>query len=138
MDNITLERVWEDAEIFQIEVLAESAWVKASVRSYTDVSSLKELSSKIFNLTNMKISEFIWENGKKGVGFTPYVSFACRHKDKKGHIQIEVYMEIDDGGSYEKHNCCFYIDTELGLLNKFGESLLNLNVSGIGYKVSLT
>jgi hypothetical protein len=62
-------------------------------------------------------------NGGKGDGGTPFVSLEFWCKDKLGHVIVEVYMEIDDGASYDKHNCCFFIKTETGLLNSFGKSL---------------
>lgn len=78
-----------------------------------------------------------WGNGEKVGGYTPYLSlrFSCR--DKLGHITIEVYMEIDDGGSPDKHNCCFYVDTEIGLLQKFGKDLERINTPVLEIKVSL-
>jgi hypothetical protein len=73
----------------------------------------------------------------KGDSSTPFVSFEFSCEDKRGHIIIEVYMELDDGASYSKHNCCFFVRTEAGLLNDFGKSLTSLNKSGIGKKVKL-
>ena len=35
-------------------------------------------------------------------------------------------MELDDGGEFSDHNCCFYINTEYGLLQRFRDQLPKL------------
>lgn len=35
-------------------------------------------------------------------------------------------MELDDGGEFSDHNCCFYINTEYGLLQLFRDQLPKL------------
>ena len=59
------------------------------------------------------------------------------HKDKLGHIQIEVYMELDDGGIFSSHNCCFYVSTELGLLLKFNKALYLFKEQQLKQKITL-
>ena len=59
------------------------------------------------------------------------------HKDRLGHILIEVYMELDDGGSYSTHNCCFYLNTEMGLLERFCNKLPKLKQEPLGIEVIL-
>ena len=59
------------------------------------------------------------------------------HKDKTGHICIEVFFEIKDGGSLEKHNVCFFVNTELGMLYEFSNSLIQFNHAKLGAVVSL-
>lgn len=46
-------------------------------------------------------------------------------------------MELDDGGSYSSHNCCFYLNTEIGLLEKFCEKIPTLKQNLLGIKVVL-
>ena len=75
--------------------------------------------------------------GTKGDESTPFISLEFWCEDNLGHIVIEVYMELDDGASYSKHNCCFFIKTETGLLNNFGKSLGTLNERGVGKKIIL-
>jgi len=137
MDTLSIERVWEDADYFEIEVTAQSKFVRASVRSYTTVASINELASQLAIFPQKSDDRFIWENGTKGDDSTPFVSLEIWCKDKLGHVVIEVYMEVDDGASYNKHNCCFFIETTPGLINNFGKSLTLLNVRGIGKKVTL-
>ena len=45
--------------------------------------------------------------------------------------------QVNDGGSYSSHNCCFYINTEIGLLEKFCKKLPTLKRELLGIKVVL-
>lgn len=134
---LSIERIWEDVDLFEIEVIAQSEIISASVRSYTTVASINELASRLVTFPQKNDDRYIWENGDKGDDSTPYVSLEFWCEDKLGHIVIEVYMELDDGASYNKHNCCFFVKTEAGLLNSFGKSLVLLNEQGIGKKITL-
>jgi len=137
MDNLSIERVWEDADFFEVEIIAQSVLACASTKSYTTTESINELASKLAAFPQNLDDRYIWENGGKGDNCTPFVSLEFWCEDRLGHIVIEVYIEIDDGASYDKHNCCFYIKTEVGLLNRFGKSLVLLNERGLGEKVTL-
>lgn len=137
MDKISIERVWEDADFFEIEVFAQSELVCANVRSYTTIASINELASHLASFPKALDDRYLWENGAKGDDSTPFISLEVWCEDRLGHIVIEVYMEIDDGAAYSKHNCCFFVKTEVGLLNSFGKSLLLLNEKGIGRKITL-
>lgn len=138
MNIISIERIWEDADFFQISVTAQSDIICATVKSYTTENSINELSSKLMSFPCKLNDRYIWENGTKGDKSTPFVSFEFWCEDKLGHIIVEVYMELDDGASYNKHNCCFFIKTEIGLLNDFGKSLKSLNERGVGVKTTLS
>jgi hypothetical protein len=46
-------------------------------------------------------------------------------------------MQLDNGSSLEKHNCCFYIETELGLLLQFARNIKSLNDYSKEARVSL-
>ena len=65
------------------------------------------------------------------------VSLNFLHKDKLGHLLVEVYMELDDGGKLSIHNCCFYINTEVGLLTEFCERLPRLKKGSLEATVVL-
>ena len=137
MDNLIIERVWEDADFFEIEVTAQSDIIHAKACSYTDPENIHELASRLMDFAQSYDDRCIWENGVKGDNFTPYLPLEFWCEDKLGHIIVEVYLELDDGAPYSKHNCCFFIRTELGLLNRFGKSLLSLNKPGLGKKIAL-
>ena len=137
MDILTFERIWEDVDFFEIEVVAQTEKIRAIARIYTTESSINELSLRLAKFPKNPDDRYIWKNGEKGDGSTPFVSLEFWCLDESGHIILEVYMEIDDGASLAKHNCCFYLKTEIGLLNNFGQSLILLNDVGIGTKITL-
>ena len=83
-----------------------------------------------------QVSTIHWEQGKRGDLAIPYVSFSFARKDKLGHILIEIFMEIDDGGSFNTHNCCFYVHTETGLLDEFKKNLSILKRTQVGNQIS--
>jgi hypothetical protein len=137
LGGLSIERVWEDVDFFEIEVIAQSDIICARARSYTTVTLINELALHLMYFPMKLDDRYIWENGTRGDSSTPFVSFEFWCEDKSGHIVIEVYMELDDGASKDKHNCCFFVRTEIALLNCFGKSLVSLEHPGIGKKVSL-
>ena len=132
MDLLTIERVWEDEYFFEIRVAAKSKSISAECRSYTTEDAISELSTKLIAFPSKPNDSFLWENGIKGDQSTPFLSLEFMCEDKLGHILVEVYMEIDDGALYSKHNCCFYVRTEIGLCNKFGKALDEFKTSNVG------
>ncbi|MCL2024413.1 MAG: hypothetical protein FWG78_01350 [Coriobacteriia bacterium] len=137
MDFLSIERVWEDIEFFEIEVVAQSETICAKTQSYTQDSRIDELASRLATFPQSPDDRYLWENGTKGDHSTTCVSLEFSCEDALGHLLIEVYMELEDGGSYETHNCCFYIRTEPDTLNRFGKSLARINERGIGKKATL-
>lgn len=137
MDSIIIERIWEDDEFFEVKFSANSNVICAQVKSYTTKKSISNLIAGLESFIIKQDDRFFWENGEKGDLSTPYISLEAWNEDKCGHIIIEVYMELEDGAAYGKHNCCFYVKSELGLLNQFGKALHKLNEPGIGAKAVL-
>ena len=68
---------------------------------------------------------------------TSEVSFRFFREDALGHIAIEVFAELDDGGDYSKHNCCFFVRTEYGLLMNFCDHLDQLKNGSVGCEIRL-
>ena len=66
-----------------------------------------------------KNAEGLCANEDRGNASTACVSSRFFWKDKLGHIGVEVFAELDDGGDYTEHNCCFFVSTEYGLLMNF-------------------
>ncbi len=127
MNNfIKIQKLWRDKEIIQLKVICSSELITATAKIYVSDNLIDELIYQINRFLEAKVTESIWSNEFKGDDSSTCVSFRFLHKDKLGHLLIEVYLEIDDGGRYSKHNCCFYIKTETGLLLKFCENLSQL------------
>lgn len=134
MDLLYFKKIWQDTEFFEVELFAQSSFAMAKTNSYTDSNKINQLSSKLLSFTSN--DKYLWENGVKGNEYAPFVSLYFE-SDCCGHVNIEIYAEINDGGTYDKHNCCFFINSELGLLYKFGKNLKLLISDDIGVKISL-
>lgn len=137
MYSLSIKKVWKDYNFFEIEVYALSELISAKARSYTTKEAIENLSSHLIVFPETPDDRYIWESGTKGDDYTPYISLEFWCDDSCGHLIIEVYMEIDDGGSYNRHNCCFFVKTEVGLLNTFGHKLSELATADVGFSVTL-
>ena len=73
-----------------------------------------------------EVEECRWANKERGDNSSACLSLRFLRKDRLGHVLAEVYMELDDGGEFNDHNCCFYINTEYGLLQRFRDQLPKL------------
>ena len=76
------------------------------------------------------------EFGEKEGNYAPAFSMCILPASVTGHLKIEVDIEIDDNNK-RCHRCCFYVNSELGLIEKFGNTLGKLVTGQIGTKVSL-
>jgi hypothetical protein len=137
LDNLLFERIWQDKDFFELRITASSRVAKATVDCYAIDEDILDLSKGLSVFPKTVDDELFWSLSEKGEKYTPYFSMRVFCKDKYGHIRIEVYLEICDGGPLESHNTCFYIDTEAGLLNKFGEKVKCLIKPEVGTKVSI-
>lgn len=136
-DNITFTKMWEDDDLIALEVVCSSPVATVISNIYVSDFLIDELSCQIKQFLDGNSDEGFWTNGDRGNDSTVCLSLRFFRKDKPGHIVIEVFSEIDDGGDYTDHNCCFYISTEYGLLMSFCESLVHLKKNPAGYKIQL-
>lgn len=117
--------------------MCSSYIIIASTKIYVTYSLIDDLVHPIKQFISGQVIETYWSNEEKGDFSTTCISFRFLPKDKLGHIFIEVYMELDDGGDYSNHNCVFYLNTEIGLLERFFERLPKLKQKSSGIKLTL-
>ncbi|NLF27671.1 MAG: hypothetical protein GX592_07200 [Clostridiales bacterium] len=137
MDNLIFERVWQDEHLFELEVTAQSEHVRARTQTYCSEEAISLLSKILAAFPRSRNDSYLWENGDEGDGYPPFISLRFYCKDAAGHIGIEVFMEIDDGESLNRHRCCFALSTEAGMLNRFGRALKHINEPVVGTKIEL-
>ena len=125
-NNIKMSKLWQDSELMQLKVLCITELISAQTKIYASDELIDNLINTINRFLNGTVTESTWSNGEKGNNSTVCLSFHFSHKDKLGHERIEIFMELDDGGDYNTHNCCFYLDTENGLLTEFCNKLSQL------------
>lgn len=136
-DNIIFKKMWEDDTLMQLNVVCSSPVAMASTMIYVNNFLIDELICQINQFLDGTVEASSWANEHRGDGSTACVSFRFCKKDTLGHINIEVYAELDDGGTYTDHNCCFFVETEYGLLMDFCKKLLNLKTFPARYQVQL-
>ena len=136
-DNICIQKLWQDSELIQLKIVCSSAVITATTKIYVSDYLIDELICQINQLLYGQGKESFWANEKRGNHSTACVSLRFLHKDKLGHILIEVFMELDDGGDYSSHNCCFYLNTEMGLLERFCKRLPMIKQNSLGAQINL-
>ncbi len=136
-DSLIITRFWQDIEFFQMAIECKTEFIAVRGKVYTTDDLIDDLYSKIEMFLSGNADHACWQNGTRGDTTTPCITLRFLHKDKLGHVLIEVFMEIDDGGTLSAHNCCFYMNTETGLLYQFKENLLKLKTPQLGIQISL-
>ena len=138
MDNLIFERVWQDGDLFEIEVTAQlGACPGADQDLLYEGGDFAALGGPWPPSRARRTTATCGENGDKGDAYPPYVSLRFYCKDRAGHIGVEVFMEIDDGGSLDRHHCCFELSAEAGMLNRFGRELRHVTEPVVGMRVEL-
>ena len=135
MDNIILKKIWQEADLIEIEVSIDSEFVVAKNNYYVSTNSILDCQRIIFDFINKKSKECNLEFGKIGEGNVPCFNLNL-FQDRTGHVLIDVFFELDDG-SMPKHQCSCYIKTEIGLLDKFASKIRFLADLSLGTRISL-
>ena len=136
-DNIIFSKIWQDDDMIELKVVCSSTMAAFISKIYVSNSLIDQLIFQINKFLDGKNEECIWANELKGNNSTACVSLRFLWKDKLGHILIEVFAELDDGGDFTEHNCCFFVSTEYGLLSSFCERLVQLKKKPVGYEIQL-
>ena len=137
IDNIIIKKIWEDPYLIELELTCISSVITATSKIYVCDDLIDELTDKINQFLEGKIKETVWQNGSKGNKTPPCAIFRFLNKDTQGHIIIEVFLELYDSGDFTKQNCCFYVNTEHGLLMNFANKLSRLKSNSEVYEIEL-
>ncbi len=136
MDNIIFEKIWQDDTLIELKISANSEFVSAYQSCYIQDKKIEEAAETICNFVQNYGESCYLEFGKKEGNYTPAFSMRILPADTSGHVKIEVDIEIADNDT-RSHRCCFYVKSELGLIERLGMALKNLIVEQDGCKVSL-
>ena len=137
-DYISIKKIWQDDEFYQVQMLFENDLLKVSTKVYVCDDHIRLLQKGINSILENEKKTFSWKTGERGNESTPCVEFHIFQEDNRGHFVIEVFLELDDGGDLNTHNCCFYIQTEYGLLQQFSSDLDQLKETVLGQDVLLS
>lgn len=136
MDNIIFEKVWQDESLIELKISANSEFVSAYQSCYIQDKKLEEISERIFKFVENYHETCYLEFGNKKGNYTPAFSMSLLPADMSGQVKIEVDIEIADNDT-RSHRCCFYVKSELGLIEQLGKALKKLIIEPDGIEVSL-
>lgn len=125
MNNIKIIKNWEDDGLLELKVEAISEYVSINQLCYIQDTDLAENGIKIKEFSHSFDIPCYVEFGKKVGNYTPAFSLEFFPSGKNGKIKIEVDMEIADNEE-RKHRCCFYVNSEIGLVEQFGVALIQI------------
>ena len=133
------EKIWEDADFYQIIVKALAKNISAETKVYVTKENIIALSESIKNLIDKHHSEFYWEIGDTDLCAESFFSIGLAEYDNLGHYKfvgsemcirdsykfvLKFGFQNDDNKNY---GCSFPMTTETGLLLHFAENVLLLN-----------
>lgn len=137
MNNIIVEKVWNDSDMMELHIVAESEFVRAHQTCYIQEADLQEIGHKMINYVSEYGNQDLYvELGKKEGNFTPAFSMNFTKKDSSGHINIEVDLEIPDIKD-RSHRCKYFVQGEIGAIERLGKGFLRIVTSDVGTMCSL-
>ena len=136
MDNIIIKKVYEDDHLIELRVQATAEFVNVHQFCYVQDTDLKDRAAAIVEYSNNYEESCYIEFGKKEGNYTPAFSLNFLKADARGHVKIEADIEIDDNEE-RKHRCCFYMKSELGMVEQFGKALKRLVSAEIDTEIKL-
>lgn len=136
MDNIIFKKIWQDENLIELKISAGCEFVSAYQTCYIEDKKLAEIAEKISNFAENFNESCYLEFGQKEGNYTPAFSMCMLPADVSGHVRIEVDIEIADNDT-RSHRCCFYVKSELGLIEHLGIALKGLLSGQVGSEISL-
>ena len=136
MDNIILKKVYDEDGLIELKVQAMAEFIDAYQFCYIQDIDLKDYANKIIEYSKNFKEDCYIEFGKKEGQYTPAFSLKFLKADLRGHVEIEVDLEIADNEE-RKHRCCYYVKSELGMIERFGCAINGLISSEIETEIKL-
>lgn len=136
MDNIIIEKKWSDEGIIEIKINAETEYINVWQECYVSESCWENNTERIIAYLKNPQGECYVVYGNMSGNYTPAFSMFFSSIDVRGHIRIEMDIEINDN-NVRAHRCSFYIITEMGLLENFAQKMLKLLKADVGFRIML-
>ena len=130
MDNLIFEQVWKDDNLIELKIAGVSEYVQIYQNCYIDDEKLQDIGKAISEYTYDYANERYIEFGKKEGNFTPAFSIRILPAESSGRMKLELDFEIADNEE-RQHRACFFIQGELGMLDKLGKALQSMSEGGI-------
>ncbi|GAB2021879.1 hypothetical protein RyT2_09530 [Pseudolactococcus yaeyamensis] len=134
MSNISFEKIWEDEEMFEIEILVKNEYISAKKTCYLQQDSLIEFSNFTSDFVSNSAEEKKIKWGISLENGNTECEFSILPMNKQGHIFINISMVQVEGQYY--NTTSLYIETEIGLLESFGKNIFS-HLEKVGNKICL-
>ena len=141
MQNIIIEKTWQyvSEDFFQLKIECNNEHAVVNSIIYADCKKISELANSLETFRGKENEEYSWEiNYYEERNAKPLI-VKIKSKDNFGHIKIEISMVLGDeatNGNYQYY-CTMLIETELGLLNRFGSKMKIFLSPQFGANISL-
>lgn len=136
MDNIIIEKKWNDGELIEIQLFSNNDLINVHQDCYVSKSDFKDNAERILQYTANPKQECYIEFGRKMGNYTLAFSMLLLPSDVYGHMRIEMDIEIVDNDT-RSHRCSFYVNSELGLVERFAHKMLGLLNVEVGCRIQL-
>ena len=134
---ISLKKICTEENSMERSVTAANPVITACAKIYINAQMVEELQEQITGFLAESDLEGYWENDVPGIGGPPCVTMRFLPEEAPENALIEIYMELNDGGSFMEHNCRFFVPTTRMQLKAFAEELPRLNSGNPGTEVTL-
>ena len=95
MNNLLFEKIWEDADFYQIIVKALAKNISAETKVYVTKENIIALSDLIKNLIDKHHSEFYWEIGDTDLSAESFFSIGLLNTIISDTISSVSYTHLD-------------------------------------------
>lgn len=136
INNIIFEKVWQDEYLIEIKITAISKFSETYQLCYVNENELKQVTEKISLYMEDYTQDRYIEFGRKEGEYTPAFSMKLMSADKRGHLNIEVDIEIADIDD-RSHRCNYFVESELGAIERFGQKLTDFYEAEVGTTISM-
>jgi len=134
--NIIFEKIWEDDTMIEIKITAISKFSTSYQTCYVNEDEINQMTDKIKLYIKDDTNNVYIEFGEKEGNYTPAFSMELMKSDSRGHMKIEVDIEIDDIDD-RSHRCKYFVESELGAVERFGQQLSTMYESELGTVISM-
>ena len=143
MDNIIFKKIWNDTGaisndnnfLFEVKLTCTNENIIVSEKYYMCDNLEKKIAEAIKKVIEKQREQIIDFTKKKEKIIEGY-SFKILPPDAHGHNLIFIEMGIGNDCKKEHHST-FIIETELGLLEKFGNKIEKMTELGLDEEISL-
>ena len=136
-DYICFQKNRIEPECMELKVTAQNSVISASAKIYITAAMLEELQEQIHSFLQEPDLEGYWENDVPGIGGPPCVTLRLLPEEDPRLVLIEIYMELNDGGSFMEHNCRFYVAATREQLSRFSQGIQEFCASEVGAQLTL-